>query len=253
MSAIAWQRSAFQPGGFTNQFTLFCFSQALKSDVPMSASRFGLPSPDAMKLVEVRELPREVDAQWFDAFRGGSLRNIASHWLGGDLSALDLATQLTALLISREDTAELTHVQAAWAATKWLVERGATVVLDAQCNRFWKAADVADWPVVRPFSLSIDVNVVVEAEPTAAKAVIHTRGMQKFGRPDLVVFDVPAARWDPVGALIRSIASQLVDGVVLRAGDLVNINDEKVKLSAYAPTPQTELHLNNVGLVLSAG
>jgi hypothetical protein len=252
MTTTAWQRSAFQPGGFTNQFTLFCFSQALKADVPMSAARFGLPTPEAMKLVEVRELPREVDAQWFDAFRGGSLRGIAAHWLG-DLAALDSATQLTALIISREDVAELTHVQAGWAAAKWLVERGATVILDAQANRFWKAADVADWPVVRPFSLSIDVNVVVEAEPTAAKAVIHTRGMQKFGRPDLVVFDVPAPRWDPVGALIRSIASQLVDGVVLRAGDLVNVNDERVKLSAYVPTPQTELHLNNPGLVLSAG
>lgn len=252
MSTTTWQRGAFQPGGFTNQFSLFCFSTALKSDVPMSASRFGLPSPEAMKLVEVRELTREMDSAWFDGFRSGSLRNIASQWLGGDLSSLDLATQLTAVLSSRDDAADLLHVQAGWAVAKWLVERGATVVLDAQTNRFWKAADVADWPAVRPFALSVDVNVVVEGEPQSQVANIHTRGLQKFGRPDLVVFDVPGARWDAVGALVRAIASQLVDGVVLKAGDVLEVSGERVRVSSYVPNEANELHLNNAGLVLSA-
>ena len=148
-NATAWQRSAFQSGGFTNQFSLFCFSTTLSSDVPMSASRFGLPSPDAMKHVEVRELTREMDSAWFDGFRSGSLRNVASQWLAGDLSSLDTATQLTAVLVSREDAADLVHLQAGWAVAKWLIARGASVVLDAQTNRFWKAADVADWPAVR--------------------------------------------------------------------------------------------------------
>lgn len=251
-NATAWQRSAFQSGGFTNQFSLFCFSTTLSSDVPMSASRFGLPSPDAMKHVEVRELTREMDSAWFDGFRSGSLRNVASQWLAGDLSSLDTATQLTAVLVSREDAADLVHLQAGWAVAKWLIARGASVVLDAQTNRFWKAADVADWPAVRPFALSVDVNVVVEGEPQSATANLHTRGLQKFGRPDLIVFDVPGSRWDAVGALLRSIAAQLADGVVLKAGDVVTVNGEAVKLSSYAPTPATELHLNNTGLVLTA-
>jgi hypothetical protein len=106
---------------------------------------------------------------------------------------------------------------------------------------------------VRPFALSVDLNVVVEAEPTSSTAVIHTRGLQKAGRPDLVVFDVPAARWDAVAGLVRAIAAQLFDGVVLRPGDVVTLGEERVKLSAYQPTPATELHLNNAGLVLTAG
>lgn len=217
----------------------------------MSAARFGLPSSpsDAMKQVDVRELTREVDPAWFDGFRSGSLRAIATQALG-DVSALDSATQLTAVLISRPDADDLVHLQAGWAVAKWLVERGVSVVLDAQTNRFWKGEDLADWPANRPFALSTDVNLVVEAEPTSPTATIHTRGLQKFGRHDLVVRDVPGERWDAVAGLVRALAMQLADGVVLRAGDRVNIDGNSVTLAAFKPTPETDLHLNNEAFLL---
>lgn len=217
----------------------------------MSASRFGLPSPEVMREVEVRELKRELDPAWFDGFRSGSLRALATQALGGDLSALDAATQLTAVLISRPDAADLAHLQAGWAVAKWLVERGVSVVLDAQTNQFWKAADVADWPVNRPLTLSTDLNIVVEAEPTSPSANIHTRGLLKFGRPDLVVWNVPGAQWDAVAGLLRALSAQLADGIVLRAGDRVNLDGKSLTLSAYEPTPETNLHLNNQAFVVT--
>ncbi len=250
-SIPSWPRPGFQPGGQPNAFQLFCFSAGpLKGDVPMSAGRFGLPSPEAMQQVEVRELTREMDSAWFDGFRSGSLRAIATQALG-DVSALDSATQLTAVLISRPDAPDLSHLQAGWAVAQWLVARGVTVILDAQTNRFWKGAEVADWPATRPFALSSDVNIVVEAEPTAPSATIHTRGMQKFGRPDLVVRDVPGEQWDAVAGLVRALAGQLANGVVLRAGDRVNIDGKSLTLSSFKPTPETDLHLNNEAFLLS--
>jgi hypothetical protein len=246
-----WQRSHFQPGGAPNAFQLFCFSAGpLKAEVPLSATRFGLPSPEVMKLVEVRELTREMDSAWFDGFRSGSLRAIATQALG-DVSTLDAATQLTAVLISRDDGADLAHLQAGWAVAQWLVARGVSVLLDAQTNRFWKGAEVAEWPANRPFALSTDVNIVVEAEPTSPTATIHTRGLQKVGRPDLVVRDVPAEQWDAVAGLVRALALQLADGVVLRAGDRVNIDGKSLTLSKFKPTPETDLHLNNDAFLIT--
>lgn len=247
MSAITpWSRSSFQPGGAANVFQLFVFSSAkLRDDVPMSASRFGLPSADAMKFVDVRELPRELDTAWFDGFRSGSLRVIAGQALGGDLSALDTATQLTAVLINREDANDLTHLQAGWATAQWLIARGAQVVLDAQTNRFWKGEDVASWPPGRPFTLTTDVNVVVEAEPTSPTATIHTRGLQKFGRPDLVVREVPGERWDAVAGLVRAIAGSLADGLMLRDGETQTVDGNPVSFRALE---QDFLHLNNAAL-----
>lgn len=246
-----WPRTGFQAGGGRNLFQLFCFSAGpLKGDLPLSASRFGLPTPEAVNLVQVRELTREMDSGWFDGFRAGSLRAVAISAMG-DVSALDAATQLTAVMVDREDSADLLHLQAAWATAQWLVARGASVVLDAQTNRFWRGADVAEWPASRPFALSIDVNVVVEAEPTSPIANIHTRGLQKFGRPDLVVRDVPGEQWDSTAALVRALAGQLVMGVVLRAGDRVNIDGKSLSVAAYKPAAEDDLHLNNDGFLLT--
>lgn len=246
-----WRRSQFQAGGAPNSFQLFAFASGpLKTDVPMSATRFGLPSAEAMKQVEVRELPREVDPAWFDGFRSGALRTLAQQALG-DLTALDSATQLVAVLISRPDAADLEHLQAGWATAQWLIARGATVLLDAQCNRFWKGEEVADWPAVRPFTLSSDVNVIVEAEPTSPSATIHTRGLQKVGRPDLIVWDVPGERWDATAGLLRAVAHQLADGVVYRAGQEVTVDGKTLRFAEYKPTTANQLHLNNTGLVVT--
>jgi hypothetical protein len=245
-----WRRTSFQSGGAQNVFQLFVFSPgALKADVEFSISRFGLPSKDAMAFVEVRELPREVDSAWFDGFRSGSLRGLATDALHGDIALLDAATQLTAVMVARADADDLTHLQAGWAVTQWLIARGATVVLDAQTNRFWRGDDVAAWPAGRPFTLTSDVNIVVEAEPTSPTANIHTRGLQKFGRPDLVVRDVPGDRWDAVAGLVRVVSAMLVDGMIIKPGDSKTIDGQTI---SFRELKNDDLHLNNAGLELTA-
>jgi hypothetical protein len=233
-------------------FQLFVFVPGpLAGDVPMDAARFGLPPGEVMKHVEVRDIPRGADPAWFDGFRSGALRNIAREQLQA-LAPLDAAQRVVAVLISRPDADDLAHLQAGWAVGQWLVARGATVLLDAQANRFWRGEEVADWPPARPFALSSDVNLIVEGEPTAPSARIHTRGMQKFGRTDLVVEDVPASRWDAVAGLLRALAHQLADGVVYRPGQRVTVDGHDVGFEDFRPTPQTDLHLNNAALVVTA-
>ena len=214
----------------------------------MPAARFGLPSPDAGRFCEVRQLPRSLDPGWFDGFRQGALRGIAEVALG-DLKALDAATEATVIITSRPDAPELSHLQAAWAIAKWTVARGATVVLDAEANRYWSGAEVADWPPNRPLALSSEVNVIVEAEENSSMAsAIHTRGLAKFGRPDLVTLDVPASRWDAVAGLLRGLALRLVHGAVLRPGDSTPIEGGAAHFAAYGPD---RLHLNNEALLVT--
>lgn len=244
-----WPRPAHEPGGSAARFHLFCFAAGPLADVPFSASRFGLPSKELMSLVEVRELPRSADQAWFDGFRQGSLRTLAAQALG-DLAALDAADRMAVVLVSRPDAADLAHLQAAWAVAQWLVARGATVVLDTEANRFWRGEDVASWPPARPFTLSTDVNVVVEAEPTSPTATVHTRGLAKVGRPDLVLLDVPGAEWDAAAALLRVLAGRLALGAVLREGPAPAGVDGVRALRRYAPAPGQDLHLNNEALVV---
>ncbi|MFO0598289.1 MAG: hypothetical protein U0228_23495 [Myxococcaceae bacterium] len=256
-----WRRRNFEPGGAPNVFQLFCFAKAPLADVPLSALRFGLPTNgphggDLSKLgIDVRDVPRGADPAWFDGFRSGALRTLAERALGPQLKLLDEADTLHAVLVRRDDAQDLAHLQAAWALAKWLVERGVTVVLDAQCNRFWKASELADWPVRRPLTLSGEVNVIVEADPGATVGIVHTRGLQKFGRPDLVALDVEQARWDGVAGLLHLLAAQLADGKTLRAGEALTIATgkdgvvEQVQLADFGPDV---LHLNNAALRVSA-
>ncbi len=230
-----------QPGGRPNAFHLFCF-----------APRFAPPgaplSPEGAQHCEVRHLPRAADPRWFDGFRSGSLRALARSALA-DLSALDAAAEVVVVIAQRPDAADLTHLQAAWAFAQDAVGRGATVVLDAQSNRFWCGAEVADWPANRPFALSSEVNIVVEAEErSGAASAVHTRGLAKFGRPDLVAFDVPSGEWDATAALLRVAAMRLALGAVLRPGDSMPIDGGSVHFSQYETDP---LHLNNEALLVS--
>jgi hypothetical protein len=246
VSVMRWERSAFASGGAENAFHLFCFSATpLKEGVVLSAERFGLPA-GGDSLLEVREIPRAVDPQWFDGFRSGALRTLAAEALGS-LAELDAAKTMVVVMAQRVDAPDLLHLQAGWAVAKWSVARGCSVVLDAQCNRFWRAADIAEWAPNRPFALSAEVNVVVEAEPTASQAVLHTRGMKKFGRPDLVVEGVPASRWNAVAALLRQFASQQAMGAVLTAGEQVAIEGGWATFSESAGDP---LHLDNRSLLI---
>lgn len=245
----SWPRPAWQPGGTPARFHLFCFAPGPLAEVPFSASRFGLPAKALPPYVEVRELPRDADQAWFDGFRRGSLRTLAQQALG-DLAALDAADRLAVVLVSRPDAADLGHLQAAWALAQWLVARGATVVLDGEANRFWRGDDVASWPPARPFTLSTDVNVVVEAEPTSPTATVHTRGLAKVGRPDLVLLDVTGAEWDAAAALLRVLGGRLAMGEVLREGPAPAGVEGVRALRRYAPTPGHDLHLNNEALVV---
>jgi hypothetical protein len=231
---------------------LFCFSGALR-DAPMSALKYGAPSQRALEGLAVQEVPRDADAGWFDGFRQGALRSVAATQLGPALKDLDAATTLHVVQVERADPTDLTHLQAAWAVVAWLVDRGATVVLDAHAQRYWTAAGLRDWPASRPFALSAEVSVLVEDTPQPdGTFVVHTRGMKKLARPDLVAVGVPKAGWDRAGALLRTLALAMAGGVALRPGEATTEATTPVRLSAYAPPGNApQLHLNNAALVVA--
>ncbi|MCC6337996.1 MAG: hypothetical protein IT380_28890 [Myxococcales bacterium] len=252
MTIETWPRPRFAPGGGFVRFDLFCFSSGKLADLPLSAATYGLPGQAAMGGLEVREIPRDQEPAWFDGFRAGALRTVAQEQLGPALKELDAATTVHAVFVRKDDPKDLSHLQAMWAVAKWLVARGATVVLDAQSNRFWKGADVTALPAERPFALSAEVSVLVESDPLPdGTFLVHTRGMLKFGRPDLVAVGVPKAQWDQAGALLRTLAMAMAGGAVFKAAQTSGEDKAKVRFVAYEPPKNApQLNLNNDGLVV---
>ena len=187
----------------------------LADDVPMSRSRFGVPRAELVGELDVRAIPRGADPAWFDGWRTGSLREIASTDLGGDLAALDRATELHVVIAAPDAPADLGYLQALWGVARWMAARGATVVLDVHAHRFLHAADLpaAD----APFDAAREVRLVFETSSTRSDRAhaLHTRGLRKFGAPDLVALcgqdDAPL-----VSGVVGQVAAAIAAGAEVR-------------------------------------
>ncbi|MBL0216760.1 MAG: hypothetical protein IPQ07_23125 [Myxococcales bacterium] len=193
--------------------TLFVFG-ALTDDVPMSLSRFGVPDTAALELCDVRMHTRDADPRWFDGWRSGSLRNIAKIDLGDGAAVLDEATVLHSITAEISNPADLRYLQTAWALARYLVARGGSVVLDAHAIAFTAGASVP--AAGAPLDVAHEVRIVYETESTRPDQAhaIHTRGMRKFGAPDLIALcsdaDVPL-----IGTALGELADSVARGAEL--------------------------------------
>jgi hypothetical protein len=153
------------------------------------------------------------------------------------------------------DPFDLGYLQAAWGLARWLCARGATVVLDAHATRFWPAEAVAAQPTGAAFDVRRELTMVVETRPTPGLGghVVHTRGLVKLARPDLVTVVAAGDTARAAEALWR-IAARLADGYMPAPGDVADA-DTTVPLH-LAPAPKGSfaeaLHLDN-DAVLVAG
>jgi hypothetical protein len=149
---------------------------------------------------------RDQDPAWFDAWRQGSLRAIAAQGLGAQLADLDACDTVHVITSEPRGVTELGYLEAAWALVGGLAPR---VILDAIAMRYLTSP---------PASLVIadEFRLVFETDGLGSDRAhaLHTRGMLKFGAPDLVALctdaDAPL-----VGQAVRELAEQVARGTEL--------------------------------------
>jgi hypothetical protein len=227
---------------------LFCFSRGpLRDDPPLVAETYGIPSGEAIEGVDVRTVAWGDDPTWFDNWRSGPLRAVAAHQIGLDHQALEEATYCHSIEIAREDPSDLGYLQGAWGIAQCLVDRGVTTILDLDAARWHRGHDVRGWAADRPFGVDREVWIVADGP------LVHTRGMAKFGRPDLLVPEVEPADREGAAMVLRSLATALALGRVMRAGETTTVGPSAMmRLLPYRPGGLLpEVHLNNAGLVLA--
>jgi hypothetical protein len=183
----------------------------LRNDVKLAVDRFGVSSVPNFRALDTREHVRADSPEWFDNWRSGALRSIAKRDLDGKLTDLDAADRCFTIEFTSPDPSDLAHLQSVWALTRFFFARGATVALDVFGMRFLGASQV---PEPRAsFDIQTEVSLVFETDATAPDGghVIHTRGMCKFGRPDIVAVCLPA-QVDFLTQVIWRIAREMAHG-----------------------------------------
>jgi hypothetical protein len=198
------------------QVLLIVFTQgALGDNAELSISKFGAPSHEALDQCSLRTIDRRSDAAWFDGWRQGSLRNIAKTDLAvADLATLDAADHAHVIICAPEAPQDLAYLQAAWAIARFVASRGASVVLDAHAMTF-DAGDKLQ-AAGAPMQVQREVRVVFETDAHRADGAhaLHTRGLKKFGAPDLI-----ALCTDADARLVGHAMAELADSVA-RGTDL---------------------------------
>lgn len=169
-----------------------------------------------------------------------------------DPARLDAVTHLYDVRIQIGDPADLTHLQLAWAVAAGLVRAGCHTILDAHAITWLDGDSVAALPADRPFALGHEISILAETDLTAGFGhAVHTRGMHKFARPDLIT-GVPAEEIEYTGRVLNHLAGRLAEGAVLVPGQVLRLGDDHtMELSAYRPDGNVpEVHLNNHGLLI---
>jgi hypothetical protein len=246
-----WQRPAHRPAGREAAVLLVAFTPGeVLTELNLAAVT---PANAPVDALAVRLHRHEDNPEWMDAFRTGPLRDLAARELP-DLRPIDEATCCYSIQVRVPDPADLTHLQLAWAVAARVSRAGAVAVFDAFAHDWSLPEQVAALDPHRPFDILREISVIAESEPTPGFGhPVHTRGMVKFGRPDLIM-GVPEDRIGDAASILNQLATMLAEGHVLAAGHHLRINDEET-LAVLPYTPGShipDVQLINDGLLLTA-
>lgn len=141
------------------------------------------------------------------------------------------ATHLFRVAADVPDPADLGYLQAAWAMVRWNLDAGAYAVFDAKALRWHSREDVARLYGPRPFSLRSEIQLEEHGR------ALNTRGMIKFGRPDLVCLmtDWTPSELDWGRYFFESLATEMAQGRRLAPGEEGRVEGIRFQLRAYEP------------------
>ena len=251
--AELWKRTAYAPGGGPGRVFLVLFSEQDAPPIPaISRARHGVSSTEPMKHLETAVVGADQAPDWIRGWTEGALRNLADRALGDDALRLPGARSCVRIYGDVPDPADLAHLQLAWGLAKAFLESGCFAVLDAHQARWFPGKEVLGWAPERAFDIGREVSVVFETDASPGYGhVVHTRGLAKFGRPDLVMRGAKPEEADLAGRRLDALALRLAMGELLAPGQRIETLGGSAVLEEYRPGSNApEVHLNNDGLLL---
>jgi hypothetical protein len=222
-----WPRPYFKAGEQPTKIFFVCFGKAPLAEVEPTRARFGLPSAELAKQVEVREHRRAAGRAWFEDWWSGAFGVIAAQDLGEDLPLLTTSDVCYTLSLELADQADLAPLQSVWGIARWLCARGMSVVLDVHAFRFRTRADI-DALEFSESDVQRDVKLVLETDASEdGLHLLHTRGLCKCARPELMCFIQPDDA-GLMGRVVNQLARTLLEGAApsqirLRVADGVEL------------------------------
>jgi hypothetical protein len=214
----AWQRPHWQPSDEKIVLQFYVFGKFEPVRVPSD----GYGSPGLPKGVELTSHHHAALRQW----EGYPLRGALGRMFKADAPeayqrALD-APEVLVLRGTLDDSADTGYLRDTLGVLAGLLDIGGTAILDPQILSLFDAAGWRRQYLVKDGApLRNHVLILRDDGDAPGRHWIHTRGLRKFGRPDLSLRHVPAHEVDRAGALcqrlveLEALGAHFADGQAL--------------------------------------
>lgn len=223
----AWPRPYWRAGGESAMLLFFVFGTFPEAlNIPAAAyDSAGLPEG-----IELHRYPNTALAQW----EGYPLRGALGDVLAQDNpEACAVATDAAEVIGLRgriADPARLDYLRDSVGVLAGLLDIGGAVLVDPQ---ILSAFDAKSWRkryLVPHGAPPRNHVLIVAGDDSDGKVWVHTRGMRKFGRPDLSVRGVPGDAAEHAGALCERLVEMQALGARFDEGQPLDVDGLKTPL-----------------------
>ena len=210
-----WDRPQFKPGG-GNAVICFCVFGNFSQPHVTSRSKYRTNgTPATCKLVEYR---RDKAPEQFSLFLNEK-SYLARMWKqshADNWNKIQKSQELVVIQGEVNDPSNLNYMRDTIGLVTSLLDAGGVVVLDPQQLRWWEPDDWRKTMFRESGPLpQQQVDILKSEDESPGTWWLHTRGLRKFGRPDISVHHVTKEYEEPVLNLInRFIDMQVLGGIV---------------------------------------
>jgi hypothetical protein len=214
--ASDWPRPYWQPGNEDALLLFFVFG-SFADDLAIPAERHG--SPGLPEGVELHRYQNAVLAKWDGYPLSGALGEVLREDSPEGYEAARAAPHAIVIRGLIPDGPALDYLRDTMGVVAALTDVGAKTIVDPQILSLFTAEDWREHYIVKGGAPPRNhVLILCSDEEGGKHSWIRTRGMRKFGRPDISLAHVPMNEVDRAGALaerlveLQALGAHFVDG-----------------------------------------
>jgi hypothetical protein len=249
----AWARPRYLPGG-GDALLYYAVLGEFPADFALTLDRGCHRVSDAATSSVLLEMRTRADhPRHFDDLLGGAIGRL----LDAEYAALSpharRAPALVSLRADVPDPADLLYLRDAVGLVAALLDAGGVAVLDAMALEWWTPDDFRSvmWEPDRADPLRHATILVSEDERDAQgrpTVWVHTRGMRKFGRPDVSVRGVSERHLSPVVEMCNRLIAFQARGGIVPEGEAVRVPGLPPGITLHHAGDPADPDFNNVHL-----
>lgn len=244
MTLPSWERPRFVAGG--GNARIFFVAYGNFTQLPACAA-----APD-LQDYRSNGLPLQVEARRLRrdelpglSIAGGQMEKLLRLESNEQFEAMLAAPECLVVQGEQVDPRDLNYLRDTIGWLAWWFDHGAEVVLDVQRLRLY---DAASWwlDLFAPLPPRwLNHFLILSAEEPGGQW-LHTRGLRKFGRPDLSIHQVEREQQDTVIEMLQRLAVLQVEGGIIEEGQGIQMTGLPNDLTCHHGGAINDPLFNNV-------